>query len=336
LNKLITMQEAVKKYTWDGITFAHGGALPVGSDCTEFFRELVRQEVKNIHLVSNSNTPGTNLLIANGQTSHIEMGFSGLEVYGFANGLRRKVEAGEVIFEEYSNGGIPLKLLAGALGIPFIPTYTSVGSDQQYCFAEEPDIYPNPNKIPEISDPFSGKTLGALKSINPDLAVIHVTMADTRGNAIILGTEWNRFELSRAAKKVILQADYIVDTECMRQFPNLVRIPDFLVEAVVYSPLGVWPSCSTGVYDSDEEHFFLMNESLKTDEGTQSYIDEYVLSYHSTEEYRELIGTEKERQLTASNTAFLMDPYRKYIKLEIEIKELLEGEESQWTTQKTK
>ena len=108
------------------------------------------------------------------------------------------------------------------------------------------------------------------------------------------------------------------------------------MEAVVYSPLGVWPSCSTGVYDSDEEHFFLMNESLKTDEGTQSYIDEYVLSYHSTEEYRELIGTEKTGQLTASNTAFLMDPYRKYIKSDVEINELLAREESQWTTQKTK
>lgn len=328
LNKLMIMQEAVAKHTWDGMVFAHGGALPVGSDCTEFFRELVRQKVKDIHLISNSNTPGTNLLIANGQTSHIEMGFSGLEVYGFANGLRRKVEAGEVLFEEYSNGGIPLKLLAGALGIPFIPTYTSVGSDQQYCFAEEPDIYPNPNKIPEIADPFTGKKLGALKSINPDLAVIHVTMADMRGNAIILGTEWSRFELSRAAKKVILQADYIVDTDCMRQFPNLVRIPDFLVEAVIYSPYGVWPSCSTGVYDSDEEHFFKMNDALKTEEGTKDYIEKYVSAYSTIDEYRAVIGSEKLALLSDSSTSFLMDPYRNYIKSEEEISELLKRGEA--------
>ena len=72
-----------------------------------------------------------------------------------------------------------------------------------------------------------------------------------------------------AAKKVILQADYIVDTDCMRQYPNLVRIPDFLVEAVVYAPMGVWPACSTGCYDSDEEHFYYMNSMLKTEEGTK-------------------------------------------------------------------
>lgn len=328
MSKLITVQEAVAQHTWDGMVFAHGGALPVGSDCTEFFRELVRQNVKDIHLISHSNTPGTNLLIANGQTSHIEMGFSGLEVYGFANGLRRKVEAGEVIFEEYSNGGIALRFLAGALGIPFIPTYSSVGSDQQYCFAEEPDIYPNPNKIPEIEDPFSGKKLGALKSAVPDLAVIHVTMADIHGNAIILGTEWSRFELSRAAKKVILQADYIVDTDCMRQFPNLVRIPDFLVAAVVYAPYGVWPSCSTGVYDSDEEHCFLMNAALKTEEGTQDYIEKYVNSYSTFAEYQALIGDDKVAHISATSTSFLVDPYRQYIKSEAEINALLSGGEA--------
>ena len=41
-----------------------------------------------------------------------------------------------------------------------------------------------------------------------------------------------------AAKKVVLQADMIVDTDCMRQYPNLVRIPDFLVDAVGLFPHG--------------------------------------------------------------------------------------------------
>jgi Acyl CoA:acetate/3-ketoacid CoA transferase, alpha subunit len=324
-NKLISMEEAVKQYTWDGMTFAHGGALPVGSDCIAFFREMVRQGVKDINCISNCNTQGSNLLAAAGQMKRMEVGFSGLEVYGFANGLKRMVESGKTILEDYSNGAIPLRLMGGALGWPFVPTFINTGGDQEWCSADDPESYPNTKKMPEIKDPFTGKRMGAFKSLNPDVAAIHVTMADIYGNAIMLGTEWSRFELSRAAKKVVLQADFIVDTDCMRQFPNLVRIPDLCVDAVVYWPMGVWPACSTGVYDSDEEHFFLMNSMLKTEEGTQEYISKYVTSYKTPEEFAEVIGKEKVKALTNTATAFLMDPYRKWIKSDQEIKQLMEG-----------
>lgn len=324
-NKLISMQEAVSKYTWEGMTFAHGGALPVGSDCIAFFREMVRQGVKDINCISNCNTQGTNLLAASGGIARMEVGFAGLEVYGFANGLKRMVESGKTILEDYSNGAIPLRLMGGALGWPFVPTFISTGCDQQWCCADNPEAYPNTEKIPEIKDPFTGKTMGAFKSLQPDVAVIHVTMADELGNAIMLGTEWSRFELSRASKKVVLQADYIVDTDCMRQFPNLVRIPDLVVDAVVYWPMGAWPACSTGVYDSDEEHFFNMNKMLKTDEGTEEYIEKFVKSYTTYEEFQEVIGKEKIEKITSTATAFLMDPYKKWIKSDAEIKELMGG-----------
>jgi len=324
-NKLISMKEAVSKYTWDGMTFAHGGALPVGSDCIAFFREMVKQGVKDINCISNCNTQGTNLLAAAGGIARMEVGFAGLEVYGFANGLKRMVETGKTILEDYSNGAIPIRLLAGALGLPFIPTFISTGCDQQWCCADNPDAYPNTEKIPQITDPFTGKSIGAFKALNPDLAVIHVTMADELGNAIVLGTEWSRFELSRAAKKVVLQADYIVDTDCMRQYPNLVRIPDLVVDAVVYWPMGVWPACSTGIYDGDEEHFKNMNKMLKTDEGTQEYIEKYVNSYNTNEEFLAVIGKEKIDKLTNTATAFLMAPYKKWIKSDADIQKLMEG-----------
>jgi len=324
-NKLISMEEAVKKYTWDGMTFAHGGALPVGSDCIEFFREMVRQGVKDINCISNCNTQGSNLLAAVGGMARMEVGFSGLEVYGFANGLRRAVETGKTVLEDYSNGAIPLRVMGGALNWPFIPMFMNTGCDQQWASADDTQAYPNVKKMPEITDPFTGKTCGAFKCIQPDMAAIHVTMADTRGNAIMLGTEWSRFELSRASKKVVLQADFIVDTDCMRQFPNLVRIPDLVVDAVVYWPLGVWPQCSTGVYDSDEPHMYMMNKMLKDEEGTQEYVEKYVKSYKTIEEYREVIGKDSIDKICETATAFLMDPYRKWIKSDAEIMELMEG-----------
>lgn len=322
-NKLISMQEAVAKYTWDGMTYAHGGALPVGSDSIAFGREMVKQGRKNLNCISNCNTQQTNLMAAAGMISRIEVGFAGLEVYGFANGLKRAVETGKTILEDYSNGSIPLRLLGGALNWPFVPATINIGSDEEWCCADRPDEYPCTTKIPKIEDPFTGKEYGAFTVVKPDLAAIHVTMADIYGNAIMLGTEWSRFELSRAAKKVVLQADFIVDTDCMRQYPNLVRIPDVVVDAVVYWPMGVWPQCSTGVYDSDEKEMFAMNAAFKTDEGYAEYRKKYVDSYNTLEEYLDVIGNDKIEQLCKTDTAFLMDPYRKWIKTDAEIKQLM-------------
>ena len=324
-NKLMSMQEAVAKYTWDGMQYAHGAALPVGSDSIAFGREMVRQGRKNLHVISNCCTQQLNLLCAAGAVDKIEIGFSGLEVYGFANGLRRAVESGKTILEDYSNLTLPLRFLAGGMNWPFCPAVSSIGSDQQWRSAFHPDEYPATSKIPEITDPFTGRTSGALSPLKPDVAVIHVTMADEHGNAIMLGAEWSRYEMSRAARNVVLQADLIVDTACMRQFPNLVRIPGIVVDAVVYWPMGVWPQCSTGLYDSDEEHMFYMNNMLKTDEGYEEYKRIYVDGYNTIEEYLELIGQEKIARLKNTTTAHLMDPYRKWIKSDEEIKELMVG-----------
>ena len=312
-NKLISLAEAVRRYTRDGMQYASGAGLPVGSDAVVFGRELLRQKRSRLDAVFHCSTQQLNLLCAAGAVKTIECGFSGLEVYGFANGLRRAVESGATVLEDYSNLSFPLRLLGGALNWPFVPTTVNIGSDLQWRSAFQPDQYPARDKIPEISDPFTGKRLGALRPLKPELAVIHVTMADVRGNAIMLGTEWSRFELSRAAKTVVLLAEHIVDTDCMRQFPNLVRIPDLVVSAVVHWPYGAWPQSSVGLYDSDEEHMRAMNEAFKTEEGTEAYLQRYVFGWRDLDDYLDMIGAERITALAATPTAFLMDPYRRWI-----------------------
>ena len=242
-----------------------------------------------------------------------ECGFSGLEGFGFANGLRRAVESGKLALDDYSNLSMALRLLGGALNWPFVPATTNIGSDLQHVSAFAPDEYPATSKIRDIVDPFSGKTLGAYTPLQPDLAAIHVTLADIDGNAIMLGSEWSRFELSRAAKKVVLLADHIVDTGCMRQYPNLVRIPGLIVEAVVYWPFAAWPQASPGAYDGDEAHMKAMNAALASEEGTQRYLDEFVFSYRTRDDYLDLIGRDVMARLRDGPTAFLLDPYRRWI-----------------------
>jgi len=322
-NKLIQLRDAVSRYTRDGMVYCSGGGLPVGSDSLVFGKEMLRQGRKNIHYLTHCSSQQVNLFCAAGVCDKVEAAFSGLEVYGFANGIRRAVESGRVVWEDYSNLSMTLRFLGGALRWPFVPATVNIGSDMQYRSAFSPDEYPSNTKIPEITDPFTGKVYGALPVARPQLVVIHVTMADVEGNAIFLGTEWSRFELARAADQVILQADFIVDTDCMRQYPNLVRIPDLLVEAVIPWQLGAWPQCSVGVYDSDEEHMAGMNKMLGTAEGTAEFRKKYIDSWQTHEEYLALIGKEKIDKIMKNATTHLMDPYRKWIKSDQEIAELM-------------
>lgn len=323
LSKLISLHEAVARYTRDGMVYASGASLPVGSDAIAFGREMVRQGRRNIHYLAHCCTQQVNLMCAAGAVDKIESAFSGLEVYGFANGVRRAVESGAVAWEDYSNLSMSLRFMGAALNWPFVPATVNIGSDQEWRSAFKPDEYPCKSKIPQITDPFTGKVYGALPVARPELAVIHVTMADAGGNAIVLGTQWNRFELARAADKVIIQADYIVDTDCMRQYPNLVIIPDIIVEAVIPWKFGAWPACSVGVYDSDEEHMFYMNKALGTPEGYAEYKAKYIDSWQTEEEYLNVIGQPKIDQLLSGPSTFLMDPYRKWIKSDEEIEQLM-------------
>ncbi|HOG02815.1 MAG TPA: CoA transferase [Accumulibacter sp.] len=326
--KVITLAEAVRRYTWDGMQYASGAALPVGSDAIAFGRELLRQKRRDLHAIFHANTQQLNLLAAAGAVARAECGFSGLEGFGFANGLRRAVEQGPLVLEDYSNLGMTLRLLGGALNWPFVPATVNIGSDLQDRRAFEPAIHPNRNKIPAVTDPFSGRRIGAFSPLRPDLAAIHVTLADSDGNAIMLGTEWSRFELSRAAKRVVLLADALVHTDCMRQYPNLVRIPGIIVEAVVYWPFAAWPQASPGMYDVDETHMKAMNEALGSEQGAASYLCDYVDSYADLDGYLERIGAGKRAELSNGATAFLLDPYQRWLLTHAEAQALSTGGEA--------
>ena len=326
--KLLSLAEAVRRHSWDGMQYASGAALPIGSDAVVFGRELLRQKRKNLHAIFHCNSQQLNLLAAAGAATKAECGFTGLEVFGFANGLRRAVESGELVLEDYSNLAMPLRLLGGALNWPFVPATVNIGSDLQDRSAFAPSEFPAKSKIATITDPFSGRQIGAFRPLKPDLAAIHVTLADPLGNSIMLGTEWSRFELSRAAKRVVIVADAIVDEACIRQFPNLVRIPEIVVEAVVFWPFAAWPQSSPGMYDVDEEHMRAMNAALATAEGTRDYVRTFVEGYRDVDSYLDMIGRDRLALLANTRTAFLLDPYRKWIMPAAEIARMLRDAET--------
>jgi glutaconate CoA-transferase subunit A len=112
---------------------------------------------------------------------------------------------------------------------------------------------------------------------------------------------------------VVLIADHIVHSDCMRQYPNLVRIPGIVVDAVVWWPYSAWPQGSPGVHDIDEVHMKLMNQWLATEEGTAQYLEKFVFGYANLDEYLALIGADVIGKIDKGPTNFLLDPYRQWI-----------------------
>src|SRR5207237_1332288 len=87
--------------------------------------------------------------------------------------------------------------------------------------------------------------------IQPDWAILHVPLADSNGNARILGSEFEDVLMSQAARGVIITAERIAKPGELEQQPELQKIAGFLVTAVVLAPRGAWPGSCYPCYEYD-------------------------------------------------------------------------------------
>ena len=95
-----------------------------------------------------------------------------------------------------------------------------------------------------VRNPYGDEELIAVPRLRPDWAIVHVPVADERGNARIYGSPfWDRL-MARAARGVVLTAERIVSSEELAERPELTAIPELFVRAVIHAPGGAWPgSC---------------------------------------------------------------------------------------------
>jgi len=165
------------------------------------------------------------------------------------------------------------------MGLSFIPTRVLLGTD---TFKQ------SSAKI--IEDPFSKKPICLLPACYPDVAIIHVPRCDKYGNSQIDGIMVEDFELSRAARRVIISTEKIVDNKTIRKEPNKTVIPFYLVDGVVEVPFGAHPCQMPYLYFFDEDHIGEWLSVSKTDEGVENYLKKYIFCVDDFQEYLKLIG----------------------------------------------
>ncbi|MFH1726606.1 MAG: CoA-transferase [Elusimicrobiota bacterium] len=278
--RVMSEREAVRRFVRDGdyLAFDLYGTvrcpLPV-------VREIVRQGKSRLRLAGQG-LLDVDFLLAAGLVEAMDIAYVGYEAYGLSPILRRAAEGGRLKLVEWSNGALSWRMKAAAMGVPFLPARSMLGSDTfKYSAARS------------MRDPFTGMTVALLPALILDCAVIHVHRADVYGNCQIDGIAGFAPEMSRAARRLIVTAEEIVDTETFRKRPDRTAIPYYLVDAVVPAPFGSHPGETCGLYRRDDAHIRDYLKAIRTEDGTRRYLERFVREPSSHAAYIDLIGKDR-------------------------------------------
>ena len=290
-DKRMTLAEAIDTFVQDGHAISFSGMG--GAQCVAHAYEIIRQGKKNLTLIGDSPCEAGDLLVGAGVLKRMEIAWCSYAVAGLAYNFRRAIEEDvphPVELEEYSNFSAGLRFLAGAMNVPFLPTKSLLGCD-----------LPRYNsRIKTMEDPYSGEIVALVPAAKPDVALVHVSRADKRGNSQMLGFSSNAENLVRAANHVIVTCEEIVSTGEIRRHPNLTIAPEYTVDAVVELPFACHPWNMPYAYAYDLPFHMQQLADFRTRDGFTKWLDDWCFGIESHEQYLEKVGwgrIEKLRQI---------------------------------------
>ncbi len=294
MSKLLTMRDAVAEFVSDGASVALGlqmeQMIPFAAG-----HEIIRQKRSNLTLIGPISDILFDQMIGAGCVEEVIAAWVGNVMMGSAYNFRRAVEQDGMKVFNMTNFTVALALQAGAMGVPFLPTKSALGSDTT---KGNHFFYP-------VFSPFEPKeTLWAVRALNPDVALVHVQRADTEGNAHCWGNFGVMIEGMRAAKRVIVVAEEIVAPEVIASDPNRTVIPSFLVSAVVECAKGAHPSPVQGYYKRDDAFFQHYHEQTKSRQDSDAWLKRWVYEVADRAAYMEQIGSDRAGKLSVKQHAY--------------------------------
>jgi glutaconate CoA-transferase, subunit A len=299
--KIRTLRDAVAEHLPDGSSVALGlqmeQMIPFAAG-----HEIIRQKKRNLRLIGPISDILFDQLIGAGCVKDVVAAWVGNVMMGSAYNFRRATEVenpgtpGEkLLVFNMTNFSIALALQAGALGVPFLPTRTAMGSD----------IPKGNHFFYQIVSPFEPReTLLAVRAIVPDVAIVHVQRADQRGNAHCWANFGVMIEGVRAARRVIVCAEEIVGEDVISSDPNRTVIPGFLVSAVVECRYGAHPSPVQGYYKRDDAFFQQYHAETRNQADFDAWAKRWILGLPDRVAYARQLGESRLGELGVKNHAY--------------------------------
>jgi glutaconate CoA-transferase subunit A len=247
-------------------------------------RELIRAGRRDLTITSVVAGIGLDWLSWKGAVSRFVGPIVSMERFGLCQGFRLGVQAGQIVFEEYSETGILARLGAGARNLPFQITRGMIGTDLPALLGDT---------VREIEDPFTGERVLACRALRPDVCLLHAHRADPKGNIQYEGaTIWPDVQIyPKACGRTIVSVEQIVSEEEVRERPFETVVPHFAVDAVVEARYGCHPTSFFPGYVYDEQFHERWVGVSRDPASAIAMVDEFCAAA-TQQDYLDMVGAE--------------------------------------------
>ncbi|MFH0958482.1 MAG: CoA-transferase [Pseudomonadota bacterium] len=294
--KLMTAEEAVSQFIKDGDQLALGG-FTVNRNPMLLIREIIKQGIKDLHVVCHSHGQGLDLLVGAGCVNYLEIAYGGMGRFApTCIRFRKAVCAGLIKVDDYSNYQMSLRFLGGAMGLPFMVTKSGLETDlvkidgfsetdrgKRKIARKKLEIAQNP--FGEVND-----KVVLLPSLNPDVSIIHAQYVGEDGTVRIRGLTFADLEQANSASRVIVTCEEILPRAQIRKDPDQNSLPPFVIDAVVKAPMAAHPTACHYFYDYDPSHLRMYADMASNDDKFNRYLKEWVYDIPDQSAYLEKVG----------------------------------------------
>jgi glutaconate CoA-transferase, subunit A len=278
MSKIISLSDLVSQIH-SGSSMVIGGWGQIRKPMA-ILREIVRTGKKDLTVMSFAGID-VDLMIGANAVKKVIYPFAGFEVATVTLGNFRRARQECVIdFVDLSENMFTSGFKAAAERLPFYPTRAGLGSD---ILEMHPDIQ-------LFESPYTGETLVAMYALEPDIALIHVNAADKYGNCQILGDPFFDYLFVKAAKRVFVSCEKIVDTERINEKFQHVMIHPPWVSGIVELPYGAHPGLCYPDYRVDQAHVAEYSKGTADQQSFETYLQKYILRISGNDQYLESIG----------------------------------------------
>jgi glutaconate CoA-transferase, subunit A len=254
------LAEAIATNVGDGDTVFVGGfghLIPFAAA-----HEIMRQGRRDLTVCRSGADIVVDELIGAGAVGRVIVGWIGNPGIGLAHAFTRAVAAGTIEVEEWTNFAMLLRLHAGALGVPFLPTYTLRGGDVPGASAD----------VRTVTCPFTGAALAAVPALRPDVALIHAQRASASGDVQMWGILGDTVVGAMASARIVVTVEELVDEQVIRSAPERTVIPGYRVAAVCVVPGGARPSYAMGYYGRDDAAYRTYDQVARDPAALAAYL----------------------------------------------------------------
>ena len=238
--KIVGLATAFAGTLRDGMTVGIGG-FGLDRKPMTLVRAIARSGIREVTVETYAGGFDIEALLAAGTMSCVSSCHVGLDQFGLAPLFRGARESGRIAYKEWSELSQLQAWRAAADGIPFVPVAMDPGSD---LLAINPDLR-------RATSPFGGTDVVVARAPTIDLAILHAEAAHPDGWAVAVGDPYLDTILARAARRVVLSAERLMDDHELERRHRDVHLLASYVDAIVLAPHGALPGSCLPAYMID-------------------------------------------------------------------------------------